>query len=240
MSQPPLSDAFAHVRHWVFDLDNTLYPPEARLFDQIEVKMTDWVARALNVSSAEADRLRDSYWQSHGTTLAGLMEVHGVDPGPYLSEVHDIKLDHLAPDARLAGLIAGLPGRRIVYTNGTARYARRVLEARGLEGAFDAVYGVEEAGFQPKPRRAAFKAIFAADGVQPGIGAMFEDDPRNLAVPHELGMATVLVGPEALEAPHVHHHTDNLPDFLERLGPLTQAGEAAPAALAAGLGTPPR
>ena len=40
---------FSHVNTWVFDLDNTLYPPSARLFDQIEQRMTDWVMTALNV-----------------------------------------------------------------------------------------------------------------------------------------------------------------------------------------------
>jgi putative hydrolase of the HAD superfamily len=62
---------FDHVAFWVFDLDNTLYPPAARLFDQIEVRMTDWVMEALKVDRAEADRLRSHYWRTYGTTLAG-------------------------------------------------------------------------------------------------------------------------------------------------------------------------
>ena len=80
---------FDHVTTWVFDLDNTLYPPEARLFDQIEVRMTNWVMEALGVDRAEANRLRALYWREHGTTLAGLMRLHDVDPGPYLSHVHE-------------------------------------------------------------------------------------------------------------------------------------------------------
>jgi putative hydrolase of the HAD superfamily len=210
--------AFAHVRVWVFDLDNTLYPPGARLFDQIEVRMTDWVARELGLPRAQADALRDSYWRRYGTTLAGLMAEHGVDPGPYLDEVHDIDLSALVPDAVLAGQIAALPGRRIVYTNGCEPYARRVLAARGLSGAFDAVYGVEHAGFLPKPERAAFEAVFALDGVAPERGAMFEDDPRNLAVPHALGMRTVLVGPEPHPGDHIQHHARDLSAFLSQLG----------------------
>ena len=220
-------DGFARIRHWIFDLDNTLYPPGARLFDQIEARMTAWVAEALGVGAAEADRLRTEYWHSHGTTLAGLMELHGIDPGPYLSEVHDISLDHLEPDARLAGAIARLPGRRIVHTNGTAPYAERVLAARGLAGLFDAVYGVEEAGFQPKPRPAAYAAVIAADGLDPRRAAMFEDDPRNLAVPHDLGMATVLVAERAPEgrADHIHHRTDDLAGFLGRIVALAAGAE---------------
>lgn len=206
--------AFSHVAHWVFDLDNTLYPPQARLFDQIEVRMTQFVVDALGVDRAEADRLRRHYWHTYGTTLAGLMREHGVDPAPYLTDVHDISLDHLEADAELAARIADLPGRRIVYTNGSAPYAARVLEARGLAGLFDAVYGVEHAGFRPKPERAAFEEVFSLDGVVPERAAMFEDDPRNLAAPHDMGMRTVHVAPDAHEADHIHHHTDDLARFL--------------------------
>lgn len=210
-------DAFQHVTTWVFDLDNTLYPPSVRLFDQIEVRMTAWVMDALSVDAATADHLRKHYWATYGTTLAGLMREHDVDPGPYLTDVHDISFDALEPDPDLATAINALPGRRIVYTNGTEPYARQVIAARGLDGLFDAVYGVEHAGFRPKPERLAFEAIIAQDGFHPERAAMFEDDARNLAAPHEMGMATVHVAPEREPADHIHHHTDDLADFLARL-----------------------
>ncbi|NNE81134.1 MAG: pyrimidine 5'-nucleotidase [Silicimonas sp.] len=209
--------AFAHVDTWIFDLDNTLYPPEARLFDQIEVRMTAWVAEVVGVDEPTANALRKTYWAQYGTTLAGLMREHGVDPAPYLTDVHDISMDHLVPDPDLAQAIDALPGRKIVYTNGSEPYARRVLAARGLTAPFDAVYGVEHAGFLPKPERAAFQAIIDHDGFAPARAAMFEDDPRNLAEPLALGMCTVLVAPEAVEAPHIQHHATDLTGFLGRL-----------------------
>jgi len=209
--------SFSHVSHWVFDLDNTLYPPQARLFDQIEVRMTRFVMDALGVDRAEADHLRKQYWAQYGTTLAGLMREHDVDPAPYLVDVHDISLDHLETDPELAAHIADLPGQCIVYTNGTAPYAERVLAARGLDGLFDAVYGVEHAGFLPKPERAAFEMVFSRAGVDPTQAAMFEDDQRNLAAPHDMGMRTVHVAPDPHDAEHIHHHTDDLTGFLARL-----------------------
>ena len=208
---------FDHVTHWVFDLDNTLYPPEVRLFDQIEVRMTAFVMEALGVDRAEADRLRHRYWRDYGTTLAGLMEMHGVAPDRYLTEVHEIDFSVLPPDPDLAARIRDLPGRRIVYTNGSAPYAERVIAARGLAGLFDAIYGVEHAGFEPKPRRTAFERVFAAAGVETPRAAMFEDDPRNLAAPHAMGMRTVHVAPERHAADHIHHHTDDLAGFLARV-----------------------
>ena len=212
-----LANSFSHINAWVFDLDNTLYPPHARLFDQIEMRMTDWLMCALNVERAKADHLRHHYWQTYGTTLAGLMREHDVDPAPYLHDVHDISMDSLEPDPILATRIKKLPGRKIVYTNGTAPYAQRVLNARGLGKVFDAVYGVEHAGFYPKPEQRAFEKIFERDGLTPKTSAMFEDDPRNLAAPHALGMRTIHVAPEALKSDHIHHHTDDLSQFLLRL-----------------------
>jgi putative hydrolase of the HAD superfamily len=209
--------AFTAIRTWVFDLDNTLYPPAMRLFDQIDRRMTAYVMRNLGLSHDAADRLRHDYWQRYGTTLAGLMAHHGIDPEPYMIEVHDIDFAALAPDPELRAGIAGLPGRRIVYTNGSAPYARRVIEARGLDGLFDAVYGVEHAGWRPKPTPEAFAAVFGADGFDPLRAAMFEDDPRNLRVPHGLGMRTVHVAPAPDPADHIHHHTDDLAAFLRRL-----------------------
>ena len=208
---------FIHVTTWVFDLDNTLYPPQARLFDQIEARMTTFVMEFLGVARAEADRIRHAYWREHGTTLAGLLRHHDLDPGPYLQAVHDISLDHLAPDPALAGAIRALPGRKIVYTNGAGEYARRVVAARGLSDVFDAIYGVEHAGYRPKPEAGAFAAVLERDGAEAGNAAMFEDDPRNLAAPHEMGMRTVHVAAEPVSAPHIHHHTDDLGGFLARL-----------------------
>jgi len=209
-----VKDSFSHVNHWVFDLDNTLYPPSARLFDQIEVKMTHYVMEALKVDQAEANRLRDLYWRQHGTTLAGLMREHDLDPVPYMIDVHDISLGHLEKDPDLAACIRDLPGHKIVYTNGSAPYAERVLAARGLAGVFDGIYGVEHADYLPKPERGAFDRVFAQAGVLPKQAAMFEDDPRNLAAPHQMGMRTVHVAPDPHAADHIEYHTDDLTRFL--------------------------
>ena len=212
-----LGAAFGEVETWIFDLDNTLYPPSARLFDQIEVRMTEYVMQTLKVDRAEADRLRNHYWRTHGTTLAGLMREHDVDPAPYLTNVHDISLHPLDPDPALAAAIRALPGRKIVYTNGCAPYAERVTAARGLSGVFAAIYGVEHADFLPKPESQAFETVFRIDGLDPTQSAMFEDEPRNLAAPFLMGMRTIHVAEFEHPADHIHHHTDHLTDFVTRL-----------------------
>lgn len=209
--------AFSHVETWVFDLDNTLYAPSARLFDQIETRMNAYVMRTLGLDDETANRLRNHYWRTYGTTLAGLMHEHALDPEPYLADVHDIDLTAIAPTPDLAAAIARLPGRKIVFTNGSRTHAHRVTTAIGLSGAFDALYGFEDAAYVPKPQPSAFATVFALAGLAPERAAMFEDDPRNLAVPHDLGMRTVLVGAPIDAAPHVHHQTEDLVAFLTAL-----------------------
>jgi putative hydrolase of the HAD superfamily len=210
----------------VFDLDNTLYPPSDALFDQIDVLMTQYVMDSLHLDHPTANKLRADYWAAYGTTLAGLMEVHDLDPDPFLDAVHRIDLSHVKADHRLRAALKQLRGRKIVYTNGSREHAKRVTKARGLEGVFDALYGVEHAGYAPKPKRIAFERIFALDGVNPKTAALFEDDVRNLEIPHAMGMKTVLVGPHK-DHPFIHFQTEDLTDFLSRLSELSATAQSA-------------
>ena len=210
-------DVFSHVDTWVFDLDNTLYHPSARLFEAMNPLMTRYVMRVAGVAEEVADRLRVDYWRDHGSTLAGLMARHAVDPADFLARVHEIDLSHLPRAPELDTALRALPGRRIVYTNGSSDHAKRVLAARGLTRAFDAVFSIEDAGFLPKPQAEAFARVFARAGVTPRSAAMFEDEARNLAVPHDLGMATVHVHDRPEVAAYIHHGTDDLHGFLTEL-----------------------
>lgn len=221
-----LRDDFAGVDAWIFDLDNTLYSPDLRLFSQIEARMTAYVQRLLDCGATEADRLRAQYWREHGTTLAGLMAHHGIDPDAYLAEVHDIDFSALAPEPGLADAIRALPGRKIIHTNADAAYAGRVLARRDLD-VFDAIHGIGEVGYHPKPDPRSFAAVLDAQGLNPAHCAMFEDDPRNLEVPFSLGMRTILVGsgrhgPDELAEDHSHGthvlwHTRDLTGFVAAL-----------------------
>lgn len=208
---------FSHVDAWVFDLDHTLYTPEMSLFDQIEKRMTCWIMKALSMSHQEADDLRQSYWREYGTTLAGLMNERGVNPDDYLPYVHDIDFSVLRPDEILRRYIEALPGRKIVFTNSTRAYAHNVLQALGLVGVFDGIYGVEQADFRPKPERRAYDNVFAQAALMPKRAAMFEDDPRNLEVPHELGLRTVHISSDITQAPHIHHRSNDLRGFLKQI-----------------------
>ena len=207
---------FTHVRDWVFDLDHTLYPASSQLFKQLEANMERFLMREFGLTEQAASTRRATYWRQHGTTLAGLMHHHGTDPHTYLAEVQQIDMSVLAPNPRLRDAIHALPGRKIVFTNGSRDYALRATEALGLSDAFEAHFGIDDAEFVSKPHASAFDVVFKKAKLAHREAAMFEDDPRNLEIPHTLGLKTVLVGP-AKPAPHVDHQTDDLLAFLNAL-----------------------
>ncbi len=212
-------DAFGHVDVWIFDLDNTLYPPSSALFDQIHVKMTAFICELLRVDAKEANRLRAHYWRRYGTTLKGLMEEHGLAPEVFLEVVHDIDLASIESAPALGAAIAALPGRKIVHTNASRAHAERVLARIGLVDRFEGVFAIEDTAFDPKPDRVAYERVIGAGRLAPERAAMFEDSVKNLIEPHALGMRTVLAhAPNSeAEAEHVHFWTDDLVGFLRRL-----------------------
>jgi putative hydrolase of the HAD superfamily len=169
--------------------------------------MSAFVARETGLSYDEAYALQKRYLNEHGTTLAGLMAHHGVEPRRFLDEVHNVSLDSLHPDPELNDLIKALPGRKIVFTNGDSFHAGRLLTKMEMGELFDGIFHLEHANFIPKPSLATFEMMMKAHVVDASDTVFFEDSPRNLKPAHGLGMRTVLVGPQALE------NTDRFVDF---------------------------
>ena len=213
---------------WVFDLDNTLYPPRSNLFAQIDQRMGAYIAELLDVAPQEAKRIQKDYYRVHGTTLHGLMVEHGVDPHAFLAFVHDIDHSPIEADPALGAILSELPGRKFVLTNGSVAHAGAVMDRLGIAGHFEDVFDIVAADFRPKPDRAPYEKFLAQYAIEPRRAAMFEDLPRNLAVPKDLGMATVLVvdhedprsGSRAewevagADAVHIDHVTGDLAAFL--------------------------
>jgi len=230
-TREPDCTCFDHVRCWVFDLDNTLYPSRCDLFAQIDQKMTGFVSDLLDLPRDEARKLQKHLYHTHGTTLAGLMIEHKIEPQRFLDHVHDIDYSPVPQSPDLADALQKLPGRRIVFTNGSRRHAERVLERLGVTHLFDEIFDITDAGYVPKPLAPAFETFFSSHKVDGKSAAMFEDLPQNLAPAHERGMATVLVHSHMDDHPiyremrgwgdappaHIHHRTDDLTAFLAKL-----------------------
>ncbi len=217
---------FGHVDTWVFDLDNTLYPASCRLFDQIDVKMGEFVSRLLNVEYAEAKKYQKQLFYKYGTTLRGLMTEHGIEPDAFLDYVHDIDHSPVPPNGGLDEILHALPGRKLIFTNGTVAHAEKVMARIGITHHFGDIFDIVHSDFIPKPEMEPYRKFVTATGINPRTSAMFEDIARNLEVPHALGMTTVLVvspgnhdamhlnAEIAGNGQHIHHVTNDLAAFL--------------------------
>jgi putative hydrolase of the HAD superfamily len=221
---------FTHVDTWVFDLDNTLYPHHVNLWQQVDKRIGEFVCRWLHVSPEEARRIQKDYYRRFGTTMRGMMSLHGVRADDYLAYVHQIDHSPLEPNPAMGAAIAKLPGRKLILTNGSVDHVDKVLERLGLSDHFDAVFDIIAAELEPKPAHKTYQRFLKLHDVDPAKAAMFEDLARNLAIPHQLGMTTVLVVPdgsgevvredwelEGRDESHVDYVTDNLTGFLQGL-----------------------
>ncbi len=225
------ADAFGSVDTWIFDLDNTLYPPHSNLFAQVDTRMGAFISNRLGVDLVEAKRVQKSFYRQYGTTMRGLMSEHGVDPHEFLAFVHDIDHSPIEPDPALGAALSLLPGRKFVLTNGSRAHADAIVRRLGIEEHFEDLFDIIAAEFEPKPARPPYDRFIAKYGIEPGNAAMFEDLPRNLEVPRALGMRTVLVvaapdtpaetiayrqhwETEVGDACYIDHVTDDLANFL--------------------------
>jgi putative hydrolase of the HAD superfamily len=214
---------FAHVRDWIFDLDNCLYPASTGLFALIDERMGAYIQRLLDCDPVEARRVQKAHFHEHGTTLAGLMKEHGVDPHDFLDDVHDIALDRVQCDQRLGRLLARLPGRRFVFTNGDAPYARRVLARIGVEDHFDDLHDIHASSYRPKPDAYGYRLLCERFKIDPAHALFADDIAQNLAPAKALGMMTVWVDNGSEQGDHgydeslVDERITDLGDWLDSI-----------------------
>ncbi len=216
---------------WVFDLDNTLYDSSTDLFAQIDGRMRSFIADFLDLSLEEARPIQKSYFQEYGTTLNGMMKRHGMEPGPFLEHVHDIDLSPIKEDPALNAALAGLDGRKFIYTNASLGHAERIIERLGVTHHFEAVFDIERARYVPKPDPASYRALIEGLDLKPQKTVMVEDIALNLEPAAAMGMTTVWVrtghqwGAIGSDQDYVHHVADDLVNWLERVAGGGGVGE---------------
>jgi putative hydrolase of the HAD superfamily len=217
----PADNGFAEIETWVFDLDNTLYPVTERLLALIDLHMGEFIATFLDVDLDEAHRVQKGYFKRYGLTLRGLMLHHGLDPAHYFEQMKPMDLDEITPDPALAAAIGRLPGRKIIYTNASARHAEMVLERLGMAGLFAGIFDIAAADYLPKPALKGYQELCRRHRIDPTAAAMVDDIARNLEPAADLGMITIWKRTNAewardvAAADHIHHVVDDLCGWLE-------------------------
>jgi putative hydrolase of the HAD superfamily len=220
---PYIDPQFAHVETWIFDLDNTLYPASCGLFDLIDERMGAYIQRLLDCDPREARRVQKAHFHDHGTTLAGLMKHHDVDPLHFLADVHAIALDRIVADPTLDSGLGRLPGRKLIFTNGDEPYARRVLDRLGVAHHFDDVHDIHACALRPKPDAHGYGLLIERLAIDPTRTAMIEDMAQNLVPAKNLGMTTVWVdngserGNHGLDSSAVDHRITDVAAWLDTI-----------------------
>ena len=213
----------AHIDCWIFDLDNSLYPPSADLFALIDVRMRAFIENLLECDPDEAHRIQKGHFHAYGTTLAGLMAEQGVDPHDFLAFVHDIDLARISADQTVIDALGRLPGRRFVFTNGDAAYAGRVLEKLGLAALFEDIYDIHAMDYVPKPDPRPYAEMCERFQIEPSRALFVEDMARNLEPAKALGMTTVWIdngserGNFAADPAFIDYHIDDIGAWLTEI-----------------------
>jgi len=214
---------FQLMKYWLFDLDNTLYSGETRVFEQVDKKMSEYISKKLNVSLIEAKKIQKNYFYEYNTTLNGMIKNHKIDANEFLEFVHDIDIDFLKKDTLLEIELKKLSGKKIIFTNGSRKHALNVTKRIGIEKCFDDIFDIVDADFFPKPTVLPYKKLIEKHKIDPNLCVFIEDIARNLKPAYEMGMKTIWIknnepwAKEFSDSNFINYKTDNLSKFLKKI-----------------------
>jgi putative hydrolase of the HAD superfamily len=218
----------SNIDTWIFDLDLTLYRPDANIMAQVRDRIALYVEQYFEISSEQAHQVRQSYYQQYGTTLGGLMAEHNVEPHGYLDFVHDVDMAKLHPAPELRAAIEGLQGRKLIFTNADAPYAKRVLEKLELAGVFEDIFDIHRMDHVPKPALPSYHALCQELSIDPHRALFVEDSAHNLVPAKAIGMTTIWVNhdDQADNSDHEIHIDHEITDVTEWLSQIVHQESA--------------
>ncbi|HEY3344055.1 MAG TPA: pyrimidine 5'-nucleotidase [Anaerolineaceae bacterium] len=202
------------LKTFFIDLDDTLYPPSAGIWERIRERMSLFMLERLHIPSDEIQPLRHCLYETYGTTLRGLELVYHIDTDEFLRFVHDVPIeDCISPDPLLRQVLHAYPQRKIIFTNADCLHAERVLAALNLADCFESIIDIRQIHPNCKPQPEAFSAALAIAGeTDPSECLMADDSDRNIEAARAAGLFTIHV---TTQDPHpsAHHHLAHLRDL---------------------------
>ena len=215
-----------HTKYWIFDLDNTLYSGQTKVFSEVDKKMSAYISKKLDVDLIKAKEIQKKYFYDTGTTLSGLMKYNKVNPHEFLEFVHDIDISWLPKDLLLREELIKIKEKKYIFTNGSHSHAKNITNQLGIEDLFDGTFAITDADFIPKPSIEPYKKIIEKFKIEPEYCIFIEDIARNLKPAHELGMKTVWIknnepwAAEFSDSDFIDYRTDDLAKFLKEINEL--------------------
>ena len=217
------------IKYWIFDLDNTLYNGQTKVFSEVDKKMSTYISKKLNISLIEAKDLQKKYFYENGTTLSGLMKHNNIDPYEFLEFVHEIDISWLPKDKLLRNELIKIKEKKIIFTNGSHSHVRNVTEQLGISDLFDGAFAITDANFIPKPFKEPYEKLIKKFNIEPAKSILIEDIAHNLEQAKNLGMKTCWLENEETFAkkdadkPYIDYKIKNLPSFLQKINILKAA-----------------
>ena len=217
------------IKFWIFDLDNTLYSGNTKVFEQVDKKMTEYISKKLKVDKEEAKKIQKNYFHKYNTTLNGMIKNHKINAHEFLEFVHDININFLQKDPELAKEIERLDGIKIIFTNGSRKHALNVTKRLGVDKLFDDIFDIVDCDFIPKPLMEPYKKLVKKHKIDPNLCVLVEDIARNLKPAYEIGMKTVWIendepwAKKFSDENFVNFKTNDLSEFLKKINLLKAA-----------------
>ena len=214
------------IKYWIFDLDNTLYSGQTKVFSEVDKKMSSFISKKFNVDLIEAKKIQKEYFYEYGTTLSGLMKKKSVDPNEFLEFVHDIDISWLPKDKLLKEELIKIKEKKYIFSNGSHAHIENVTNQLGINGLFDGAFDIRDSNFVPKPHLEPYKKLIEKFKLDPNQSILIEDIAHNLEQAKNLGMKTCWLENEESFAkkdahkPYIDYKINDLPSFLQKINIL--------------------
>jgi len=216
------------IKYWIFDLDNTLYSGQTKVFSEVDKRMSSFISEKLKIDIIEAKKIQKEYFYEYGTTLSGLMQKKNIDPNEFLEFVHDIDISWLPKDKLLREELIKIKEKKYIFSNGSHAHIRNVTNQLGIDDLFDGAFDITDANFLPKPRIEPYKKLIQKFKLDPNKSILIEDIAHNLEQAKNLGMKTCWLendetfAKKDADKPYIDYKINNLPSFLQKINVLRE------------------
>ena len=220
---------FQNIKNYIFDCDGVLYKDLDAVFGQVSKRMTDYIAKKLNLDLKKAKELQTNYFHKYNTSLNGLMIHHNINPSEFLKYVHKINLDFMKKDLELRKELLNLNAKKFVFTNGSHDHVANITKNLGIDDLFDGAFDITDCNYIPKPAIEPYNRLINKFNINPKETVFIDDIAKNLEPAKKIGMKTVWLmndeywGKKDSDKDFIDLKIKNLSSFLKEINILQAA-----------------